>query len=182
MFITTHQPYFIDGMNPDEVWVLEKQANGFSSIRCVGNESIVKNMVAEGLPWAASGIVIIWMRGNPMHFEILVEDPSGKKALSVLVPKIIDGRHTFNIHAYKGIGRIPIHMKHACDAGKQMLLNNLSKLLRGYGKTFSGYPEDYPAALILVCDLDDQCLKSLSRDMFSILDQCQPKNPILHRY
>jgi len=42
-----------------------------------------------------------------MHFEILVEDQSGKKALDILVPKIIGDRHTFKIRAYKGIGRIP---------------------------------------------------------------------------
>ena len=42
-----------------------------------------------------------------MHFEILVEDQSGKKALEVLVPKIIGDAHTFRIHEYKGIGRIP---------------------------------------------------------------------------
>jgi hypothetical protein len=35
------------------------------------------------------------MRGNPMHFEILVEDLSGKRALDILVPKIIATEHTF---------------------------------------------------------------------------------------
>jgi len=38
-----------------------------------------------------------------MHFEILVEDISGKTALEILVPKIINTeQHTFKIHAYKG--------------------------------------------------------------------------------
>ncbi|VEN75485.1 conserved hypothetical protein [Candidatus Desulfarcum epimagneticum] len=50
VFITTHQPYFVDGMNPEEVWVLEKQPDGFSTIRRVGDEPIVTNMAAEGLP------------------------------------------------------------------------------------------------------------------------------------
>ncbi len=31
-----------------------------------------------------------------MHFEILVEDQSGKKALEILVPKIIGADHTLN--------------------------------------------------------------------------------------
>jgi hypothetical protein len=30
-----------------------------------------------------------------MHFEILVEDLSGKKALDILMPKILDTSHTF---------------------------------------------------------------------------------------
>ena len=42
-----------------------------------------------------------------MHFEILVEDLSGKKALDILVPKIIGDDHSFRVHPYKGIGRIP---------------------------------------------------------------------------
>ncbi len=44
-----------------------------------------------------------------MHFEILVEDLSGKKALDILIPKIIDmnAGHTFRVHSYKGSGHIP---------------------------------------------------------------------------
>ena len=32
IFVTTHQPYFVDALSPDETWVLEKQENGFSTI------------------------------------------------------------------------------------------------------------------------------------------------------
>ena len=42
-----------------------------------------------------------------MHFEILVEDQSGKKALDILIPRIIGEQHSFEVRAYKGIGRIP---------------------------------------------------------------------------
>lgn len=42
--------YFVDAMSPDEVWVLEKLEDGFSSIRRAGEEQVVRNMVAEGLP------------------------------------------------------------------------------------------------------------------------------------
>jgi hypothetical protein len=38
-----------------------------------------------------------------MHFEILVEDISGKTALEILIPKIISTeQHTFEIPPYKG--------------------------------------------------------------------------------
>lgn len=40
-----------------------------------------------------------------MHFEILVEDQSGKKALDVLVPKIIGNDHTFNVHPFRDASR-----------------------------------------------------------------------------
>lgn len=110
-----------------------------------------------------------------MHFEILVEDQSGKKALDILVPKIIGKRHTFKVHPYKGIGRIPRNMRDTKDAGKRILLDNLPKLLKGYGKTFAGYPDEYPAVVVLVCDLDDRCLKVFRQDLFAILERCDPK-------
>ncbi len=50
VFVTTHQPYFVDAMAPEEVWVLEKAEDGFASIRRASDDPIVKNMVAEGLP------------------------------------------------------------------------------------------------------------------------------------
>jgi predicted ATPase len=50
VFITTHQPYFVDALNPEEVWLLEKTAKGFSEIRRASDYEIVKNMVEEGLP------------------------------------------------------------------------------------------------------------------------------------
>lgn len=50
VFITTHQPYFVDSLEPDEVWIMEKNTNGFSVIRRASSDQLVTNMVAEGLP------------------------------------------------------------------------------------------------------------------------------------
>ncbi len=50
IFITTHQPYFVDALEPNEVWILEKGPDGFSTIRRASDDPIVRNMVAEGLP------------------------------------------------------------------------------------------------------------------------------------
>ncbi|NUN16040.1 MAG: AAA family ATPase [Myxococcales bacterium] len=50
IFITTHQPYFVDALEPDEVWILEKRSDGYSTIRQASDDEIVRNMVAEGLP------------------------------------------------------------------------------------------------------------------------------------
>ena len=50
VFTTTHQPYFVDSLEPQEVWILEKGADGFSTIRRASDDPIVNNMVAEGLP------------------------------------------------------------------------------------------------------------------------------------
>lgn len=106
-----------------------------------------------------------------MHFEILVEDQSGKKCLDILVPKIIGSDHTFKVIAYKGIGRIPKNMTSGVDASKRILLDNLPRLLKGYGQSWRGYP----AVLVVVCDLDDKCLKSFRAQLFEILNTCDPR-------
>lgn len=50
VFITTHQPYFVDALSPEEVWILEKGPDGFSNIRRASSDQIVKSMVEQGLP------------------------------------------------------------------------------------------------------------------------------------
>ena len=42
-------------------------------------------------------------------------------------------------------------------------------------KTFAGYPAHYQAAVILVCDLEDKCLKTFRQELLGILDRCNPK-------
>ncbi len=110
-----------------------------------------------------------------MHFEILVEDQSGKRALDILVPRIIGREHTFKVHSYKGIGRIPKDLRGTPDPTKRFLLDQLSRLLRGYGKTFEGYPRHYPAAVIVVPDLDDRCLKAFRQELLQLLRSCSPQ-------
>ncbi|MDE0206679.1 MAG: AAA family ATPase, partial [Candidatus Tectomicrobia bacterium] len=50
VFVTTHQPYFVNALDPSEVWILEKGPDGCSTIRRANDDPIVNNMVAEGLP------------------------------------------------------------------------------------------------------------------------------------
>lgn len=50
VFVTTYQPYLVDALNPEEVWILEKGADGFSTIRRASDDPLVKNLVEEGLP------------------------------------------------------------------------------------------------------------------------------------
>ena len=50
IFVTTHQPYFVDALSPEETWILEKEANGFSKIRRASDHAIVEAMVEEELP------------------------------------------------------------------------------------------------------------------------------------
>ncbi|MGB8688589.1 MAG: AAA family ATPase [Microcoleus sp.] len=50
VFITTHQPYFVDALEPEEVWVLEKGEDGFSTIKRASEDPLIENLVSEGLP------------------------------------------------------------------------------------------------------------------------------------
>jgi len=50
IFITTHQPYLVDALEPDEVWILEKGNDGFSTIRRASEYTVVQGLVEEGLP------------------------------------------------------------------------------------------------------------------------------------
>lgn len=49
LFITTHQPIFVDALSPDETWIVEKGADGFSTIRRASDDPLIRNMVEEGI-------------------------------------------------------------------------------------------------------------------------------------
>jgi len=50
IFITTHQPYFVDALAPEEVWILEKGADGFATISRASDNPLVSALVEQGLP------------------------------------------------------------------------------------------------------------------------------------
>ena len=50
LFITTHQPYFVDALDPKEVWILDKGNDGFSTIRRASDDPVIRELVNEGLP------------------------------------------------------------------------------------------------------------------------------------
>ena len=50
VFMTTHQPYLVDALDPAEVWILERGSDGYSIIRRASDDAVVESLVAEGLP------------------------------------------------------------------------------------------------------------------------------------
>ncbi len=50
LFITTHQPYLVDALKPEETWIMEKGEDGFATIRRASDDATVNALVAEGLP------------------------------------------------------------------------------------------------------------------------------------
>jgi hypothetical protein len=106
------------------------------------------------------------------HFQILVEDSSGEALLEHIVPKIIGESNSYEIKHYKGIGRIPTGLKPGSDPKKRILLDQLPRLVSGYGSVLSRYPETYPAVLVIVCDLDRRCLKEFRDSIMECIHRC----------
>ena len=106
-----------------------------------------------------------------MHIEFLIEDQSGAKAIEILLRKIFESNAavTYNIHSYKGIGRIPKNLQPKNNANKRILLDQLPRLLRGYGKIPNfGF-------IVIICDLDDKNKKQFLSELNNVLNLCNPK-------
>jgi hypothetical protein len=104
-----------------------------------------------------------------MHIEILVEDSSGEKLLGVLLPKLLGQHgdpHSWRVHAYKGIGRIPQKLKAGTDPAKRILLDQLPRLLTGYGKT-PGID-----AVLIVLDTDTRDCVNFLAELTALTRNC----------
>ena len=113
-----------------------------------------------------------------MHIEVLVEDSSGERLLAQLLPQILGEQgepHTWRLKAYKGIGRIPKGLSAKADPAKRILLDQLPRLLQGYGKT-PGID-----AVVVVLDTDRRDCKSFLQELKSVADQCEPAPNTLFR-
>jgi len=113
-----------------------------------------------------------------MHIEILVEDSSGEKLLAQLLPRILGEQgapHTWRLKAYKGIGRIPPGLSAKADPAKRMLLDQLPRLLQGYGKT-PGID-----AVVVVLDTDRRNCKDFLQELKSVAQDCNPSPRTLFR-
>jgi hypothetical protein len=113
-----------------------------------------------------------------MHIEFLVEDQSGARLLEALVPKIIgrqDDSRTWRIHAYGGIGRLPKGLAAEKNLAGRMLLNNLPRLLAGYGRTSS------VALVVVVIDTDTRDCRDFLAELNGVLAQCKSPPRTLFR-
>lgn len=61
LFVTTHSPYFVDALQPDQVWLLEKNSEGKTQARRTSEIDIVREMIKEDIPLGS-----LWYSN---HFE-----------------------------------------------------------------------------------------------------------------
>jgi hypothetical protein len=113
-----------------------------------------------------------------MHIEVLVEDSSGAKLIELLLPKIIGPQgapHSWRVKPYKGIGRIPTGLTSKADPAKRILLDQLPRLLGGYGKT------PWVDAVVVICDSDSRNCVEFLLELNAVLGQCDPAPNTLFR-
>ena len=113
-----------------------------------------------------------------MHFEILIEDQSGKELLEILVPKIISlQENSFNITPFKGLGKIPDDLHKEPDPKKRQLLNKLQAILRAYGK----WSMKDDVSVIVVVDCDTRDCHTFKQELMEVLNFCNPKPVVFFR-
>lgn len=48
--ITTHSPQFVDALSPEQVWLMEKDENGFTQVKRTADMPVIKALDEEGIP------------------------------------------------------------------------------------------------------------------------------------
>lgn len=111
-----------------------------------------------------------------MHFEICIEDASGKIFLEHMLPKILnEDEATWRVHGYKGIGRLPKNLTVASNPKKKTLLDKLPTLLRGFART-PGID-----AVIIIVDTDDNDCGELLRELNGVVAVTHPVPKVFFR-
>lgn len=110
-----------------------------------------------------------------MHLEICVEDASGKLLLDGILPRIIRQDVTWQVHGYKGIGRIPRGLQNTDNAQHRILLDNLPKLIRGCANT------PYVTALIIIVDTDERDCSAFLQELHAVHAAVAPNANVIFR-
>jgi hypothetical protein len=113
-----------------------------------------------------------------MHIEFLVEDSSGEILLRELLPKMLGTQgepHTWRLHSYKGIGRVPKGLTKGGDPSNRILLDQLPRILSGYGRTHG------IDAVVVVLDVDRRSCVDFLSELKEIAAKCNPAPNTLFR-
>ena len=102
-----------------------------------------------------------------MHLDFLIEDVSGKTMLEILLPKVLPENVSYRVHYYKGVGRIPEKMRSAKEIKGRQLLDNLPRLLNGFGRTYQAWGESYKGHVIVIS------LNEFLAQLNHLLDWCK---------
>ena len=113
-----------------------------------------------------------------MFVHFLIEDASGKKMLEVLLRKMLPEETgvAYKIHAYKGVGHIPIKGSVSVETVRaRALLDNLPRIIRGLGTV--AVKSGFEMAVVVVCDLDDNNKEAFLAQLQGLLKQIASPPP-----
>lgn len=99
------------------------------------------------------------------YIEILVEDKSGSILLEQVMKKYVFDRDdiSYNIHGFKGLGKLPRNLKDQTQVKTNRLLTDLPLYLSGINKSLQNMPGK--KAIFVVLDSDDQDCEKLKKDL-----------------
>ena len=115
-----------------------------------------------------------------MHFEVLVEDQSGGIAIDIALAKILGPNgtdHSWRTHEYKGLGHIPKDLDATADPTRRVLLAQLPRLLRGYGRSL----DPNQSCVVVVVDADKRDCVAFKQELLNVLSECDPRPRTLFR-
>ena len=110
---------------------------------------------------------------------MLVEDQSGGIALEYLLEKILGENgsvHCWNIHFFKGLGLFPKYLNRPPDPHNWLLLEQLPRLLQGYGRSLPDF-----SVVLVVVDSDDKDCIAFKQDLLEVQNMCDPQPKTLFR-
>ena len=113
-----------------------------------------------------------------MHVEVLIEDSSSQRLIEHLMPRFVGSfgePHSWKLHDYRGIGRIPRGLKATSDPSHRILLDQLPRVLRGYAET-PGID-----AVVVVLDSDNRDCFAFLSELKSLAASCGASDLVLFR-
>lgn len=107
------------------------------------------------------------------YIEILIEDKSGE----ILCRQIMDKykmtvkEFGYDIHGFKGIGKIPTKIKKTTQIKTKKLLSDLPLYLTGIGNRLKNMP--YKTAIFVILDCDDEDCVELKKSLVKMYNQLE---------
>ena len=155
LFVTTHSPFFVNALVPDDVWVLSKDASGFSTVKRASEYDFVQELSQEGVELGDMWYMSIFrIRSSFMYVQFLIEDKSTEKLVCHVMDKLkicySDKDIDYDTKAFGGIGHLP-KKGTAMERKTGQLLNDLPMFLRAFDKKLRNLPG---AVIIVVLDND----------------------------
>ena len=65
VLVTTHSPNFVDALSPSEVWILDKDKNGYSTLSRAADLASIQSLFDEGIPMGSLWYSNHFGIGNP---------------------------------------------------------------------------------------------------------------------